>query len=468
MVRAIGQEGHNPAGLDSFTQSRAVKIENLPPIEAAKEEPDPSNRAQAASTPAYEAEVLSEEDESAPDAQTVQPADFEPARSPAAQVAEAIFRDALASRASDIHLTPQDNGLSLRLRIDGVLHEKTNFKQKLPTQLGSELIGYLKFLAGIDLAQTARPQVRQFQLRVDDQAIRARLAIFPTIHGERIVIHLLDRPDARPTLAQLDLVAEDQADLRALLGRAGGLIVVAAPVRSQRSYTLRAVLAEMNTAGKNIVVIEKSVACEVEGASHAQVDPHGMFTYADAMAAATDQDADIVMIDDLRDPATAGAALEAALDGATVLAGMRAVSAPIAAATLLEMNLEPWPLASALSAVVAVRCVRRLCPHCRKTFRPDGETLTRLYLQREKLGEAVCQPVGCENCARTGYVGIVGVVAMMRIDPKVVATIRGCARVSLIREAATQAGMKPLRQAAIDLVHAGETALAEVEPILLW
>ena len=383
---------------------------------------------------------------------------------PAAQVAQAILQDAIARGASDIHLDSAAEGLALRLRIDGVLQDKTSFKARLPQNLAPQIIAHFKAQAALDVQRTRQAQQGLFAFTADGRQVKLRLSAWPTIHGEKLTISLRAAV-VLPGLSQLGLDAQDEARLRALLVEGAGLILLAGPPRCGKDVTLRAMAAELNTRERAVATIERSVDAEIPGVNQSAVDAPSGFGFAEAMRALADADGDVILIDDIPDPATALAAFDAAQSGKLVLGGMNVRSAPAAAATLLEMGLAPWPLSSALLMVVEQRNVRRLCESCRKQAAASDELLGRLGLNRRDVDFPAFAPGGCAKC-NSGYSGLTRLLSVTYTEGPVAKVLRASGNVEAIRQAAQYAGTRPLGQVGLEKVRAGLTSLDELARVL--
>ncbi|MHC4984323.1 MAG: ATPase, T2SS/T4P/T4SS family, partial [Planctomycetota bacterium] len=316
---------------------------------------------------------------------------------PAAQVAEAILQDAVVKRASAIHLDPCPDGLTLRIRIDGVLHTKANFKQRLPKKLAPQLIAHFKELAGLEVDDTARPQKGHFHSTLDGGEREFCVAALPGLPGERLTVHLVEPPPVPLGLSELALAKEDLELLGGVLREPFGMVVVAGQSRIGRTATLRAMVAELDTAARALVAVVRRSDVRLAGVTQCLVDDDGCFTMTEALRAAGDQDADVIVAGDVDDPAAVAAALELALDGRMVLASIPAR----AGASAIEMMLGScprWPLASALSAVVSQRTARVICADCRQEAQPQPDLLARLGIAREEIDFPVYRGTGCEKC----------------------------------------------------------------------
>ena len=387
------------------------------------------------------------------------------AAGPAEQVAEATLKWALERNAGEIHLEPGSDGLALRVRIDGVLHERPSFRQRLPEGVGPRLMVHLKALAGLDIAQAAGGQAGKFTIGIEGRQVEAELSTCPTLHGEKVFIRILDRTIAQ--LGQLGLSGPDEAAVRAALAGQVGLIVLAGGPRSGKGDTLRAMLAAQAGAESNTLLIEAGTDVELEWVTHCPVGPGAHFTPAQAVGAAARQRPEVIAIADLHDPQTAAAALEAAVAGSMVLACVRAPGPAAAVAALLgEMGLQPWPLASTLSLVMGQQTVRLLCEHCKQQAAADASTVERLGGEPGRVDFPVFNTIGCSECGNIGYAGTTGLFSLMRMDAPVVAAIRAGGDAAAIEHAARQVNTSSLLEAALEKARAGQTSLAEAARVL--
>lgn len=379
----------------------------------------------------------------------------------ASQVAEAILRNAVAKRVSGVHLESRQDGLALRVRIDGTLHDKVNFKARLPKALAPQLIAHFKSLAGVDAEERQRPQTGCFRSNFDGREVTFHLATCPALHGEKLLIHVLD-PAAAPSLSQIGLSSEDESLIRDLSAQPAGMILAAGPPRSGRATTLRAILRELNTRQRDIVAIEKYAHIELEGINQSQVNLEVGFGFAEAVRAFGRQDPDVIMVEDIRDPQTARAALEVATDGRMVLGAVSARNCSQAMKMMLEADVERWPLASVLLAIVAHRTVRKLCGECKSQVEPSSELTERL----RRCGQEVNFPVqagrGCDCCSNTGYSGETGLFSIMHVNETIASLIRQGAEAKDIELVAVRSGMRHLGQVGLEKVRSGETSLEEI------
>ncbi len=384
-----------------------------------------------------------------------------PPADPAAKLAEAVLQDAVARKVSHIHLDSCRDGLSLRVRIDGVLSDKPNFKSRLPDGLGPRLIAHFKTLAGLEVGEPARPQTGRFCCSLNGGDVGFRLATCPTDRGERLVIHVLDREEDVSALSQIGLEDDDLSLLRRLLGERCGIIMIAGLPGDGRTTTLRAMIAELNIAGRDLIALESRSEIRLEGVSRCHIGLEKGFTAADALRAVRDQDVDVIILDDLTDHATATGAIEAALNGQMVLAGIFARNAVGAMKMMLE-SAHRWAMASVLLGVINQRMVRRICPKCRREAKPPADLSAKLNIQPQTLDFPVYRSSGCDECSQTGYAGRTGLFSVLHVDTTIAAMLRNDADALQIISAAEQAGMKTLHQTGLEKVRNGITSLEEL------
>ena len=323
----------------------------------------------------------------------------------AAQVCDAIFSDAKNHRAETIHFTPYRSGLVLQLRIDGQLRNKPNFSRNLPEPLRREIVAHLLGLAdpSIEPDKLRVPIYSEFALTIDSQKMWVRLSGVPTAFGVKLVIRM---PRQSADLARLEIDSDTQADLELLL-ESGGLIVVAASQKTARDEALAALLEACDASNASVLAIGPQLETDIYTVSHLKLNPPAGLTYAAASAAIADQDADTILLTELRDPTTAWGAFNAAHDGALVIAGSNCDSAREAISELVAMGIEPWPLGRTLKAVVQRASIPVLCEHCRR--RED---------------ESSYQPVGCDRCDDTGWSGMKVLTGIVFVQGRLVDLIR--------------------------------------------
>ena len=430
-------------GLITFLKMRGVDIGDLMTKVAAKDgEPLPQQH-KAPAQPAAKAE----------------PTDQTPA-SPAAsvtQVVEAILNDAIARRASHVHLELGSDGLDLRLRIDGFLHAKPNFRLRLPKTLAALVTPHIKGIAGLDAEKTQVAQSGRFGLRLNGHERQFDVATLPTLHGEKIVISPVVVDGSPLSLSQLGLGNQDVLRIREIIDGPGGLVLVIAPPRNGRTTTLRAMVAAVDSQHRSVVAITATGKPGLGGITVSQPSS-AEFTRLDAVRALARQDTDAVMIDELTGRQSAQAAMDLAADGVLVLAGMRCETATDALLELLHMDLDRWALGSSLKAIVAQRTVRKICQECKEQTTDEGAG-------PEPIDFPVSCGRGCDKCSGIGYRGLTGLFSTLYQDRSLGRLIRHGAGISEIAKVAEDAPRTSLRQAGLDKVRAGVTSLDEIASI---
>ncbi len=360
---------------------------------------------------------------------------------PIIRMLNALLTQAAKDGASDIHIEPYERSSSVRFRVDGTLREVVQPNRALH----AALISRLKIMAELDISEKRLPQDGRISLRIGGRAIDVRVSTLPSAHGERAVLRLLDKSEARFTLEGLGMDGEVLRAFDSLVRQPHGIVLVTGPTGSGKTTTLYASLGRLETATTNILTVEDPVEYDLPGIGQTQVNTKIDLTFAKALRAILRQDPDVVMIGEIRDFETAQIAIQASLTGHLVLATVHTNDAPSTIARLIDMGVEPFLLSSSLLGVLAQRLVRKLCGHCKTQ---DEQGLWR--------------PVGCPECGQTGYKGRTGVYELMVVDQAVQGLIHNRAAESEVVAAATATGMRSMREDGERLVRAGLTSLEEV------
>ena len=378
---------------------------------------------------------------------------------PVVRAFDAIMEKAVDLRASDVHIEAMRSGLSVRMRVDGVLRAAA--ATGAPPQA---LISRLKILAGLNIAERRLPQDGGARLKVGRTEIDVRVATLPTQHGESAVIRLLPRDRGLLDIEKLGFRRPDEARVRRALDHPNGLIVVTGPTGSGKTTTLATLLSALNTPAVKILTIEDPIEYELPGIVQAQVKSAIGLTFAAAMRAFVRQDPDIIMVGEVRDAETAGIAVHAALTGHLVLTTLHTETAAGAAPRLIDLGVEPFLLKSTLRLVVAQRLVRILCERCkskRRLTEEDVERDPRSSLLGIAAGETVCEPKGCERCGGVGFRGRLGVFETMEVQGETRECVRAGVDSHAIEAAALRAGLSTMTVDAIEKARAGVTSVAE-------
>ena len=329
----------------------------------------------------------------------------------AARVAEELILRGIGLGATDIHVEPTDSQMEVRFRVDGVLQSGGTY----PKALQSPLVTRLKIMAGLNIAESRLPQDGRFRVAAEGRQVDLRISTFPTLHGEDIVLRVLDRGRVRLDLAGLGMSPADLKLLRAALQRPHGLIPVTGPTGSGKTTTLYSALAELDKASKSVLTLEDPIEYELEGVRQSQVNVRAGLTFASGLRSLLRHDPDVLLVGEMRDHETVQIALSAALTGHLVLTTVHTNSAAGVIPRLLDMGAEPFVLASSLNLVVAQRLVRVLCQHCKTPVEVPDEVRQRYGLGAGEL----YRPRGCSACRKTGYRGRIGIFEMMPINDEI-------------------------------------------------
>jgi type IV pilus assembly protein PilB len=378
---------------------------------------------------------------------------------PTVRLATSIVTEAVRSRASDIHVEPQSDGLRIRYRIDGLLRDI----MKVPRNSSAALVSRLKIVSGLDIAERRLPQDGRTRLTVDGNGVDARVSTLPSVHGEKVVIRLLASGDHIPPVTQLGL---DEQQLEALLaGTANpqGLVLITGPTGSGKTHTLYSVLSHMATSDKNVVTLEDPVEIQLPGITQVQTNDRAGLSFSKGLRSILRQDPDVVLVGEVRDSETAELALQASMTGHLVLTTLHTNDAVAALTRLVDMGIQPFLIASSLSLVVAQRLVRRPCADCAAPYMPSARVLTLLGLSEADLADATpMRGRGCGECGGTGYRGRTGIFEVLPVTASVRSVLAHTPTEAAVGAAARAAGMTTLRGSGLARARRGETTFEEV------
>ncbi|MDQ7086959.1 MAG: GspE/PulE family protein [Acidobacteriota bacterium] len=378
---------------------------------------------------------------------------------PVIRLVNLIIARAIQERASDIHLEPQQDKMQVRYRIDGSLQPKPYV---LADAAVPALISRVKILARIDIAEKRMPQDGKIRIRYRGRNIDVRVSTFPSIHGEKVVLRLLDKEQQNFTLETVDMSDSILTAWKSVLNRRQGIVLVTGPTGSGKSSTLYATLRHLHRSDVNIVTLEDPVEYELPGVTQAQVQPAVGFTFAKGLRSILRQDPDIILVGEIRDEETAHIAVQAAQTGHLVLASLHTNDALSAITRLLDMGLPRYLISASLVAVLAQRLVRRLCSHCAHPVEPTEDE--RLYLgpwiERESL--PYLAGAGCDRCMGIGYRGRIGVHELVSIGPHMRRLIAQGAADDALEAMAAEEGFRRLWWDGLEKVRARLTSLREL------
>ncbi|MFZ1948017.1 MAG: GspE/PulE family protein [bacterium] len=375
---------------------------------------------------------------------------------PVVKLVNLMIERAINKSASDIHAEPSDRALEIRYRVDGVLHPEII----IPRMLKAAVISRLKILARINIAERRIPQDGRFSVNVQGRKIDLRVSTFPTIHGEKVVMRILERAGTTIDLEDLGMNEEILVKFSQILGLSYGIILVTGPTGSGKTTTLYAALNRINTTEKNIVTLEDPVESQIAGVNQGHTNPVAGFTFASGLRAILRQDPDIIMVGETRDVETAEIAIQAALTGHLVFTTVHTNDAVSSITRLVDMGIEPFLVSSSVSAMVAQRLVRRLCPSCATQVQTVELLVPETGEVRKVKG--VSKPAGCDKCSGSGYKGRVGLYELVVMDDEIRRLIVKRASEQDIKRAARQGGFRTMFEDGIDKVEAGVTSLDEV------
>jgi general secretion pathway protein E len=376
---------------------------------------------------------------------------------PVIRLVQSLIDRAIALKASDIHIEPSEIALHVRLRLDGLLREV----DRAPRTAAGPVVSRIKVMAGLNIAERRLPQDGRIRVTAQGKEIDFRVATTPTLHGESVVLRILDRQDVALDFAALGFDEPLIRTLREAIQQPFGIVLVTGPTGSGKTTTLYAALKEINTPERKILTVEDPVEYVLAGINQVPVRPQIGLTFAQALRAFLRQDPDVLMVGEIRDRETAQIAVQAALTGHLLLSTLHTNTASSAVTRLLDMGVENYLLTSTLHAVLGQRLLRRLCLECRDPYVPDEETRAHFNLT---AGRDLTwhRPKGCAACDGTGYRGRTSIIEALRVTDGVRSQILAQADAPSIEKVALQEGMRTMLQHGLERVAAGITTVEEV------
>jgi type IV pilus assembly protein PilB len=376
---------------------------------------------------------------------------------PVVKIVNLILVQALKEKASDIHIEPFEKQLKLRYRVDGNLVEASSPPKALQLPIASRI----KILAGLDIAERRLPQDGRFRIRVSGKEVDLRISILPTVHGEKIVIRLLDKGALSGSIDTLGMDDYTVGIFKKAVDAPHGMILVTGPTGSGKTTTLYSVLQELNSPEYNIVTVEDPIEYQLQGVNQVAVKSDIGLSFADALRSILRQDPDIVMIGEIRDNETADIAVKAALTGHQVLSTLHTNDAAGAIARLDDMGIEPFLISSSVLLTCAQRLVRRICPNCKEDFQPEAELFEKLDIEYDG-NTSFFHGAGCDRCKKRGYLGRAAIIEVLPVSEAIRRLIIKRASAAVIKNQAISEGMKTLRMVGIDKAREGITTLEEI------
>jgi len=370
-----------------------------------------------------------------------------------------ILTEAIELRATDVHIEPFEETLRVRYRVDGVLQEASIAREI--KQFQAAIISRLKILAKLDIAEKRVPQDGRIKIIISGREIDVRVSVIPMIHGEAIVLRLLDRSSVLLGLEKLGMSERDLGIMRMICQRPHGIILVTGPTGSGKTTSLYAALSQINDVQRNIITIEDPVEYQLNGVNQIQISTKAGLTFASGLRSILRHDPNVVLIGEIRDNETAEIAIQASLTGHLVFSTLHTNDAPSALTRLVDMGIEPYLVASSLEAIIAQRLVRVVCPGCREPL-TDSEAMPLRRRFADQLPAVLYKSVGCERCQGTGYHGRIGIFEMMMVTDEIRSMILESASAQELRKVASRQGMKSLRDDGFRQLHSGRTTVQEI------
>jgi type IV pilus assembly protein PilB len=410
-------------------------------------------------------EVLEDEfDFSSPLLDRLGEADEAEISAPIADLLSTLIKKAVRDRASDIHINPEKDSVQIKFRIDGVLHPNL----RLPKKILFPLVSHIKVMSNLDIAISMRPQDGEFHSSLPGGEIDVRVSVLPTIHGENVVMRILNASSLTMDLGELGFPDHLLKKIERLISRPHGIILVTGPTGSGKTTTLYSILSRMDSEKSNIITVEDPAEYKLAGIHQVQVNQRAGLTFATALRSIVRQDPDIIMIGEIRDLETAEIAVQAALTGHLVLGTLHTNNAPAGITRLVEMGVQPFLVASSVIGIMAQRLVRVICPVCKEPY-PRDTNILRTILSEEGHPDdraVAYHGTGCDQCNQTGYRGRTTIVELMDIDDEIREMVTGNAPTSRLIQAAREKGMVPLLEDGLGKVVEGTTTLEEVNRVV--
>jgi len=379
----------------------------------------------------------------------------EASQRPVVRLVDLIFSEGILARASDIHIEPEEGGIAVRYRIDGVLREH----MRIPRAAGLPMISRIKIISGLDIADRLRPQDGRARVAVNGLPVDLRVSTLPASLGEKVVVRVLDTSQTVLSLDSLGLAETESEHIKELLGNRDGIILVTGPTGSGKTTTLYSAIRHVQSEGVNIVTVEDPVEYRMAGIVQVQVHEKAGLTFASALRSILRQDPDVVLVGEIRDRETAQIATQASLTGHLVLSTLHTNDAPNAVTRLVDIGLEPFKIASALRGVVAQRLMRTLCRTCKEVWVDPIPPKLRRWIPE---GSPLYRAVGCPECAMTGYRGRFSIVEILNMTPEVERRVGAGETADRIADAARSGGMRSLWESGLAHVLRGDSTIDEL------
>jgi type IV pilus assembly protein PilB len=380
---------------------------------------------------------------------------------PIIQLVNMLIVQGVKDRASDIHIEPNERGLLIRFRIDGMLHDN----RILPNKIKAAIISRVKILAKMDIAERRLPQDGRFQVKFGIREVDLRVSTIPTVFGEKVVLRILDKSKGLIELKNLGFLAEQLDQFKSIILKSYGIILLTGPTGSGKTTTLYAALNKVNSNEKNIITVEDPVEYKLNRVNQIQILPKIDLTFANALRSILRQDPDVIMVGEIRDSETAQIAVQAALTGHLVFSTLHTNDAASALTRLIDMGIEPFLISSSVIGVIAQRLVRVICEKCKEEYVPSEDILYGLKIKDRLNNDSkikLYRGKGCSFCKNTGYYGRISIYELIVLDEEIKSLIVTKASSNVINELALKNGMKTLKDSGMEKVLQGITTIEEV------
>jgi type IV pilus assembly protein PilB len=380
---------------------------------------------------------------------------------PIIQLVNMLIVQGVKDRASDIHIEPNERGLLIRFRIDGMLHDN----RILPNKIKAAIISRVKILAKMDIAERRLPQDGRFQVKFGIREVDLRVSTIPTVFGEKVVLRILDKSKGLIELKNLGFLAEQLDQFKSIILKSYGIILLTGPTGSGKTTTLYAALNKVNSNEKNIITVEDPVEYKLNRVNQIQILPKIDLTFANALRSILRQDPDVIMVGEIRDSETAQIAVQAALTGHLVFSTLHTNDAASALTRLLDMGIEPFLISSSVIGVIAQRLVRVICEKCKEEYVPSEDVLYGLKIKDRLNNDSkikLYRGKGCSFCKNTGYYGRISIYELIVLDEEIKSLIVTKASSNVINKLALKNGMKTLKDSGMEKALKGITTIEEV------
>jgi len=370
-----------------------------------------------------------------------------------------VLLQAIRDRASDVHFEPFEHEFKMRYRIDGVLYELV----PPPKHLGPAITSRVKVMANLDIAERRLPQDGRIELQVGGNPVDLRVAVLPTMHGESVVMRVLDRSNVELSLDRIGFREDDLETFRDLIAKPNGIVIVTGPTGSGKTTTLYAALAELNDIETKILTAEDPVEYDIDGLCQCQVNQEVGLTFARCLRSFLRQDPDIILVGEIRDLETAQIAVQASLTGHLVMSTLHTNDAPSSVIRLIDLGMEAFLLTATIEGIVAQRLVRTICPTCKEAYTPTEEELMELDLLPEDVkGREFFRGRGCENCHNSGFKGRMALFEILLMDDVMRELIMKESSLNALRDHTRKQGLRTLRESGLLAIYEGQTTIDEV------